>query len=108
MFEMFEMLKTLCPPALVYLILYTVSLLTQIMAGNSSFLSAIISVVIIFVWVWLLNYLCSKGYEMISWVFVFLPFIIVACMFIFLASVVGSLSEEDKKEISKKIKNKKV
>ncbi len=103
---MFELIKKLCPPALVYLVLYTVSLISQIVGGSASVVSTIVGILMIFVWVWLLNYLCSKGYETVSWILVFLPFILIALIFIFAASLVGSLSKEEKKEIVKEMKKK--
>jgi hypothetical protein len=101
---MFDLIKKLCPPALVYLVLYTVSLISQIVGGSASVASTTVGILMIFIWVWLLNYLCSKGYETVSWVLVFLPFILIALIFIFAASLVGSLSKEEKKEMIKEMK----
>jgi len=50
-------------------------------SSNVTFLF-IIKVMYVLVWTWILNLLCKNGYEMASWVLVFIPIIL---MFIFMA-----------------------
>jgi hypothetical protein len=40
------------------------------------------------IWAWVLNWLCSKGFQAISWILVLFPFILVLFMFLFVKDVV--------------------
>ena len=64
----------LCPPALIYLIFS----LTQIVIDtiNGLYNTAILKVWVSLVFTILLNYLCNLGLGIISWVIVFIPFIL--------------------------------
>lgn len=66
--------ELLCPPALIYLIFS----LTQIVIDtiNGLYNTAVIKVWVSFVFTILLNYLCNLGLGIISWVIVFIPFIL--------------------------------
>ena len=66
--------ELLCPPALIYLIFS----LTQIVIDtiNGLYNTAFIKVWVSFVFTILLNYLCNLGLGIISWVIVFIPFIL--------------------------------
>ena len=66
--------ELLCPPALIYLIFS----LTQIVIDtiNGLYNTAVIKVWVSFVFTILLNYLCKLGLGIISWVIVFIPFIL--------------------------------
>ena len=66
--------ELLCPPALIYLIFS----LTQIVIDtiNGLYNTAILKVWVSFIFTILLNYLCNLGLGIISWVIVFIPFIL--------------------------------
>ena len=66
--------ELLCPPALIYLIFS----LTQIVIDtiNGLYNTAVVKVWVTFIFTILLNYLCSLGLGIISWVIVFIPFIL--------------------------------
>ena len=66
--------ELLCPPALIYLIFS----LTQIVIDtiNGLYNTAVIKVWVSFIFTILLNYLCNLGLGIISWVIVFIPFIL--------------------------------
>lgn len=66
--------ELLCPPALIYLIFS----LTQIVIDtiNGLYNTAMVKVWVSFVFTILLNYLCNLGLGIISWVIVFIPFIL--------------------------------
>ena len=66
--------ELLCPPALIYLIFS----LTQIVIDtiNGLYNTAVIKIWVSFIFTILLNYLCNLGLGIISWVIVFIPFIL--------------------------------
>lgn len=66
--------NTLCPPALVYVLfsLTQIGIDTVIGAYNEAFMKIWITTIVTIV----LNYLCSIGLSVISWIFVFVPFIL--------------------------------
>ncbi len=64
----------LCTPAMIY---FVISIITLVISIFSSFniMSILIKGIFIMLWAWLLNFLCSKGYSIVSWILVILPFI---------------------------------
>ena len=68
-------ISKLCTPAYIYFI---ISLIYVIISGFSSFnaMSIIFNIIIIMLWALLLNFLCSIGYSIISWLIIVLPFFI--------------------------------
>jgi len=85
-------LKNLCMPSYIYLVISLIALIIMSIqnAGNinmfclgtyacdvsSVALIFIIKLVYILFWTWILNLMCGAGAEMLSWVFVLLPFVI--------------------------------
>jgi hypothetical protein len=65
----------ICTPAVVYLVLAVLSIIILIVK-KASFIALFFKIIIIALWTWLLNYLCSIGYKSFSWFLVLLPFII--------------------------------
>jgi hypothetical protein len=65
----------ICLPALIYLVLALISLLSSLLIHNIKFYTVLVASIFIFLWTWLLNYVCSIGYEDITWIILFLPFI---------------------------------
>ena len=64
----------LCSPALLFLILVIIEILFELYLGiREEIMVYLIAIIIILFFVWLLNYLCAKGYAMVSWTFVLLP-----------------------------------
>jgi amino acid transporter len=63
----------LCPPAIIYLIFSITQILIDIYQGlfNTAIMKSIVCICVTI----LLNILCSKGLSMVSWIFVFIPFI---------------------------------
>ena len=70
----------LCSPALLYLILGALSL--AYMATILPASAALIKLLFILVWTWFLNFLCSNGYSVVSWILVLLPFIFIVVMLV--------------------------
>lgn len=100
---MFEKIKQLCLPSLIYLILATVQALSSIVGGSATFIGTTIYVLFVAFWTWILDLICKAGYEVISWILVFLPIIFGILIFIFLIYVVKNMSPENKKEFNAEI-----
>lgn len=77
----------LCPPALVYLIFSATQIIIDIFKGlyNTAFFKFIVMVMITF----LLNALCQGGLSIISWLIVFIPFILMSVIVTMLLYVFG-------------------
>jgi hypothetical protein len=65
----------LCTPALIYFILAVISILIMVSQGVTAY-SLIIKVIFVLLYTWLLNFFCTKGLGIISWILVLLPFIV--------------------------------
>ena len=68
-------IPSFCMPAKVYLVLSLLGMAFTLFAGYSFFVFAI-NIVFTFLWAWVLNWLCNKGYSSISWLLVLLPFLL--------------------------------
>jgi len=66
----------LCPPAIVYLVLAVIGLVLNFM--NLSLLSGIVHIAFVFIYTFVLNWICSKGYTWVSWLLVILPYVFIA------------------------------
>jgi hypothetical protein len=63
----------LCTPALIYLVIAVIGILMAI--KRTGILSGVVSLIFVLIWTWFLNFLCKKGYKVVSWLLLFLPFI---------------------------------
>ena len=62
-----------CTPAMLYFLISVIALAyTTVMKFN--LMSLVFNGISIIFWSWLLNYLCKKGYSVLSWIILFLPF----------------------------------
>ena len=84
-------IRDLCAPSMLYFVISIIALIVAILTnlghnnklvlGNYSMnvvnttLIFIIKLIFILFWTWILNLICKDGYEVISWILVFLPFI---------------------------------
>ena len=91
-------LRNLCRPAMFYFVISIAAVIfmaiqnlatgrsycigMQKCSSNNVTLLFVIKIVYILFWTWLLNIICSNMGELVSWVLVFIPFIL---MFIFIA-----------------------
>ena len=66
--------QNLCPPALIYLLFSITQVVIDTVKGLYN--TAMIKIWVAFVFTILLNYLCDLGLGIISWVIVFIPFIL--------------------------------
>jgi len=85
-------LKNLCMPSYIYLVVSLIALIIMSVqnAGNLNMfclgtyacdvssvgLIFVIKLIYILFWTWILNLMCAAGAEMLSWIFVLLPFVI--------------------------------
>jgi ABC-type uncharacterized transport system permease subunit len=75
-------MTSICLPAIVYLVIAIIAIIVMITAKFQP-ISILVKVLFIALWTWFLNFLCSSGYEWISWFLVILPFIIFFVTMIF-------------------------
>jgi hypothetical protein len=64
----------LCPPAIIYLIFSITQILIDLFKGlyNTAFMKVIVASMVTL----LLNIMCEKGLSVVSWIIVFIPFIL--------------------------------
>lgn len=67
-------ITTLCKPALIYLIFSLVQVIIDTM--NGYFNVALLKIITTFIVTVFFNYLCKQGLGIVSWVFIFIPFIL--------------------------------
>ncbi len=67
-------LRQICAPALIYLIFSITQVSIDIVKGAHN--TALIKIWVAFVFTVLLNYLCMSGLNIVSWLIVFIPFIL--------------------------------
>jgi hypothetical protein len=66
----------LCFPAKIYLIISLINIVFEVITKVSVF-SLLFNILFVGLWAWLLNTLCLKGFEVVSWILVLLPFIVI-------------------------------
>jgi len=76
-------ISKLCSPALIYFIIAILYLIINSFS-NFNMMFFIINLIIIIIWCWLLNFLCSIGYSIISWIMIIIPF------FFYLSKVINN------------------
>ena len=67
-------ITNLCKPALIYLIFSLVQVIIDTM--NGYFNVALLKIITTFIVTTFFNYLCKQGLGIVSWVFIFIPFIL--------------------------------
>ena len=77
----------ICPPALIYIIFSLCQILIDIFMRiyNTAIMKTIVSILITF----LLNALCSEGLSVVSWIIVFIPFILMTFIVAMLLYIFG-------------------
>ena len=66
----------LCTPALIYLIFSVAQVLIDTFKGMYN--TALIKIILTIVFTFLLNYLCQAGLGILSWIIIFIPFILMS------------------------------
>jgi len=77
----------LCPPAIIYAIFSVTQILIDSYKGlyNTAFMKIIVMVMVTL----LLNILCDQGYSVVSWIIVFIPFILMTFIVSILLYIFG-------------------
>ena len=68
-------ISTLCTPAFIYFVISFIYLIINSFT-NFSIMYIVSNIIIIMIWSFLLNFLCSIGYSIIAWIILVLPFFI--------------------------------
>ena len=98
------MFSRLCPPALIYLIFCIIQIGIDVLKGYHN--TAMIKVWVAFIFTILLNYLCQSGLGIISWIIVFVPFILMTIIVAMLLMLFGLDPRTGKLKIYKTEKDK--
>ena len=67
--------KKLCTPAKIYFALAVLSAIMMLIR-RVSVMAVLLKLIVAFVWTVVLGWLCKKGFKMISWALVLLPFLL--------------------------------
>jgi hypothetical protein len=89
-------LSNFCPPALIYLVFMLIHVVVEIHHGNKK--GAMLQLVIGILMTLLLQLLCLKNMSIISWIIVFIPFVLYTYMTFLLYSVFGLNPDEKEKK----------
>jgi len=93
----------ICPPALIYLIYSVIQVALDTAYGMYN--TAMVKLVVALLFTILLNYLCTSGLGIISWIIVFIPFILMTfvvgiLLFVFgLDPATGKISLNKKEDV---------
>ena len=63
----------MCSPAFIYFVIAIIGILMAL--KRTGIMSSAVSLLFVLIWTWFLNFLCKKGYKVVSWILLFLPFI---------------------------------
>jgi predicted PurR-regulated permease PerM len=72
-----EFFNKLCTPAKIYFAIAVIAAIFALFSGNG-IIAITIKLFFAFIWTFILEWLCKKGYKSISWFLVLLPYIIMA------------------------------
>ena len=70
------MFSELCTPARIYFIIAVIASIVALFNGLSIG-SILMNLVFVFIWTYILGWLCKKGYSSVSWFLVLLPYILI-------------------------------
>jgi hypothetical protein len=73
---MTKMFSELCTPARIYFIIAVVGSIVGLFYGLSIG-SMFMNLIFVFIWTYILGWLCKKGYSSVSWFLVLLPYILI-------------------------------
>ena len=89
-------MSKLCSPALLYLLMASVSIIFAII-NRMKLLSILAKIVFVAIWTWFLNFLCLKGYTDVAWFLVILPFVIMLGVFVIAFEVLMKNNNNNKR-----------
>ncbi len=88
---------SLCSPALLYLIIAVMALVSMIYSKVNMQTVAMKGLFVI-IYTWFLNFLCSKGHSGISWFLVILPFVVMALFIVAMSNIIGGKMGQQKEK----------
>ena len=80
-------LESICTPALIYLVFSIVQIIVD--TGKGLYNTAFLKLIVTFIFTIFLNYLCDRGLGIISWIIVFIPFILMSIIISILLLMLG-------------------
>lgn len=80
-------LETICTPALIYLVFSIVQIIVD--TGKGLYNTAFLKLIVTFIFTVFLNYLCERGLSVVSWIIVFIPFILMSIIISILLLMLG-------------------
>lgn len=99
-------LGNLCMPSKIYL---AISVFFLLFAAFNSFslITVIVKLVFIGVWTFILNWICSKDYEIVSWILVIFPYILFFLFFFLGIDILKNdpIEKREKDEKGEKVEN---
>jgi hypothetical protein len=90
---------SLCSPALLYLIIALIAIVSMIYSKTDMQTIAMKGLFVI-IYTMFLDYLCSKGHEGISWFLVILPFVVMALFIVAMSNIIGGKLAQQKEKFS--------
>ena len=85
---------SLCSPALLYLILSIICLIIMIYL-KVNMITIAMKDLLVAIWTWFLNFLCSKGHIGISWFLVIIPMVVFALCLIVVSNIMGCIKDQN-------------
>ena len=86
---------SLCSPALLYLIIASMALVSMIYS-KVAMQTVAMKGLFVAIYTWFLNFLCSKGHSGISWFLVILPFVVMALFIVAMSNIIGGKMGQNK------------
>ena len=90
---------SLCSPALLYLIIAIIALVSMIYS-KVPMQTVAMKGLFVAIYTWFLNFLCSKGHSGISWFLVILPFVVMALFILAMSNIIGGKLGQQKEMFS--------
>ena len=72
-----EAFRKICTPAKIYFAIAVIAAIFALFNGTG-IMAIAVNLIFAFIWTFILEWLCKKGYKSISWFLVLLPYIIIA------------------------------
>jgi len=93
----------LCTPAVVYFVLAIFSNI-YILFEKTTIMDVMLKIIGIALWTFLLNLICSKGFETLSWILVLFPFFVIFAVIISGVSTAKDVKDAEKAQPKKEEK----
>ena len=82
----------LCTPAKLYFVLTIISCAVALFSG-ASFMHVMMNLIVAFIWTGILSFICGKGFSIVSWFLVLIPYIIMLLVFFKITKTISSDSQ---------------